>query len=319
MERALTVPISGASPHSICALTSRGSARLCYERVYICHSAGIVATKHTIMRLPPELLDKIFALASEDGGKTTCALRASSQAFRVMNEPYHLKTVLVTSVESICALCDTLRSIPEQRRIQTLHIRLELTSAKPRSLKRWLRRLLPASDNEELAAPSILANHAVTSLCHLCASSLLTLALMVDDNLGPFFDYLRVFQSIRDWLIHTVIIGHVKCPRAVIGSLGNTLPQLEQLYLGGCEDATPWQWTGGVWTNIPHIHVQCRSNHTAHVLFNNINVADAILGYSPTPQVLHLWPMVRDQEWEDLEASEASVVRDPTAQRRWEV
>jgi hypothetical protein len=268
------------------------------------------------MRLPPELLDKIFALASEDGGTTTCALRASSQAFCIMNEPYHLKTVFVTRVDSIWALCDTLRSIPEQRRIRTLHVRLGLTLAKPKSLKRWLRRLLPGNNNEELAAPSILAAHAVTSLCRLCASSLLTLALMVDDNLGPFFDYSRVFQGITDWLIHTVIIGHVKCPRAVIGSLGNTLPQLEQLYLGGCEDVIPWQWTGGVWTNIPHIHVQCCSNHIAHVLFNNIDVADSTLGYRPTPQVLHLWPMVRDQEWEDLEAL---VVRDPTAQRRWEV
>jgi hypothetical protein len=289
---------------------------------YICYSAGIVATKHTIMRLPPELLDKIFALASEDGGKTTCALRAANQAFRVMNEPYHLNTVYVTSVDSIWALCDTLRNMPEQRRTRTLHVRLEGTPAKPKSLKRWLRRLLPGSDNEDLAAPSVLAEHAVTSLCRLCASSLLTLALMVDDNVGPFFDYLRVFQSTTYWLIHTVIIGHIKCPRAVIGSLGNTLPRLEQLYLGGCEEVIPWQWTGGVWINIPHIHVQCCSNHTAHVLhvlFNNINVADAMLGYRPTPQVLHLWPMVRDQEWEDLEASEALVVRDPTAQRRWEV
>jgi hypothetical protein len=209
--------------------------------------------------------------------------------------------------------------MPEQWRIQTLHVRLEVTSAKPKSLKRWLRRLLPASDNEEFAPPSVLAEHAVISLCRLCASSLLTLALMVDDNLGLFFDYSRVFQGITDWLIHTVIIGHVKCPRAVIGSLGNSLPRLEQLYLGGCEDVIPWQWTGGAWAHIPHIHVQCCSNHTAHVLFNNINVADSTLGYRPTPQVLHLWPMIRDQEWEDLEALEALVVRDPTAQRGWEV
>jgi predicted DNA-binding protein len=69
-------------------------------------------TKQTTMRLPLELLDKIFALASADGGKSTCALRAASQTFRAMNEAYYLDTVFVTSVDSIWALCDTLRSIP---------------------------------------------------------------------------------------------------------------------------------------------------------------------------------------------------------------
>jgi hypothetical protein len=269
------------------------------------------------MRLPPELLDKIFALASEDGGKTTCALRASSQTFRVMNEPYHLKTVLVTSVDSIWTLCDTLRITPEQRRIRTLHVRLEVTPAKPKPLKRWLRRLLPASNNEELATPSILAEHAVISLCRLCASSLLTLALMVDDNLAPFFDYWRVFQGTTYRFIQTIIIGNIKRPDTVIGSLRNNSPLLEQLYLGGCQDVI--SWTEGAWTHIPHIHVQCCSTHTAYVLFHNINVVNSTLGYRPTPQVLHLWPMVRDQEWEDFEELAALAARDPTAERGWEV
>jgi hypothetical protein len=276
------------------------------------------------MRLPPELLDKIFALASGDGGKTTCALRAASQTFRAINEPYHLKTVLVTSVDSIWALCDTLRITPEQRRIQTLHVRLEVTSAKPTSLKRWLRRLLPGNDNEELAAPSVQAEHAVTSLCRLCASSLLTLALMVDDNLGLFFNYSSIFQGTTYPLIQTLIIGSVKFPNGLIYHVGrDSTPRLEQLYLGGCNDFHAW---AGVLRDVlgnysvQHTHVQCRSDRDAfgsRHLLDDPSLRAVLPESSSTSQVLHLWPMDGDAEfWEALMTSFAPV---PTAQRRWQV
>jgi hypothetical protein len=276
------------------------------------------------MRLPPELLDKIFALASEDGGKTTCALRASSQTFRVMNEPYHLKTVLVTSVDSIWALCDTLRSMPEQRRIQTLHIRLELTSAKPKPLKRWLRHLIPASDNEELVAPSVLAEHAVVSLCCLCASSLSTLAMMVDGDLGPTFPYLRVFQGTTYPLMQTLIIGSIKFPNGLIYHVRrDSMPRLEQLYLGGCSNFYAWN---GVLRDflgnhsVQHTHLQCRFDREAfgrRHLLDDPSLHAVLPESSSTSQVLHLWPMDGDAEfWEALMTSFAPV---PTAQGRWQV
>jgi hypothetical protein len=276
------------------------------------------------MRLPPELLDKIFALASGDGGKTTCALRAASQTFRAINEPYHLKTVLVTSVNSIWALCRTLCSIPEQRRIQTLHVRLEVTSAKPKPLKRWLRHLLPASDNEKPVAPSVLAEHAVTSLCRLCASSLSTLAMMVDGDLGPAFPYLRVFQGTTYPHMQTLIIGSVKFPNGLIYYVGrDSMPRLEQLYLGGCNDFHAW---AGVLRDvlgnysIQHTHVQCRSDRDAfgsRHLLDDPSLRAVLPESSSTSQVLHLWPMDGDAEfWEALMTSFAPV---PTAQRRWQV
>jgi hypothetical protein len=272
------------------------------------------------MRLPPELLDKIFALVSEDGGKTMCALRASSQEFRVIVEPYHLKTVLVTSVDSIWALCRTLRSIPEQRRIQTLHVRLEVMSAKPKSLKGKLRHLLSSSDHGESAPPSLLAKHAMISLCRLCASSLSTLALMVEGDFGPIFPYVWAFQGTTYPFIKTLIIGNIMNPSSEISCAQGYMPRLEQLYLGGCHDIRPWtrgRW-GNVWgqTNIPHIHVQSSSNQ------HSLKTAHCCLSYNPDldvsiPEVLHLWPMDGDSEsWEELETLAARV---PTAPKRREV
>jgi hypothetical protein len=291
------------------------------------------------MRLPPELLDKIFALASADGGKTTCALRAASQTFRAMNEPYHLNTVYVTSVDSIWALCDTLRSIPiEQRRVRTLHIRVEPTRTQPaksKHRKRWFRHLLPGAaggNHSETvtckpASASELALHAVMSLCRLCATTLSTLALMVHDNLGRLF-YSSIFHGSTYPLLHTLVIGNVQDSGMLSpNSVAYTMPRLERLYLGGCHNISAWAeivWQRSILQfkcSVSHIYVQFKPGREA-IKAACVSLTDppnfdlVVPESSPSkPQVLHLWPVddTDIEEWEGLMDVRAQI---PFARKR---
>jgi hypothetical protein len=290
------------------------------------------------MRLPPELLDKIFALASADGGKTTCALRATSQTFRAMNEPYYLNTVFVTSVDSIWALCDTLRSIPiEQRRVRTLHIRVEPTRTKPaksKHRKRWFRHLLPGAtggnDSEVRCKPpsaSELALHAVMSLCRLCTTTLSTLALMVHDNIGRLF-YSSIFYGSTYPLLHTLVIGNVQDSGMLSpNSVAYTMPRLERLYLGGCHDISAWAeivWQRSILQfecSVQYIYVQFKPGRDAIIaacvcLTEEPNFDFVVPEFPPSkPQVLHLWPVDDNniEEWEGLMDVRAHI---PMARKR---